>query len=88
MLSGVAASEERRKGMYSYYDLKPLCDQIHQEKLREAEYRHLALQAKTEREPQHEFGHIGVSWRSTLTPLLRGARRTGQAVARARKETA
>lgn len=74
--------------MQTYYDLKPICNQIHQEKLQEAENQRLARQAKTNREPQDGLRRIGLAWSSTLTLLLHGVRTAGQAIARARKGTA
>ena len=74
--------------MQTYYDLRPLCEQIHQEKLQEAERQRLARQMKAEREPQAGSRHVGVAWKSTLASLLRGVRITGQMIARVRKGTA
>ena len=57
--------------MYCYYDLKAIADQLHQEKLREAQERHLAKQARACREPC-DPRWLGLVWRNPLA-MLRGA---------------
>jgi hypothetical protein len=74
--------------MYSYYDHKSYADQHYEERLGEARGRHLAEQARTNREPQDGSRHLRVAWSNALATLLRGASRTAQAMASAMKGTA
>ena len=75
--------------MQTYHDLRPLCDQIHQEKLQEAERQRLVRQMKARREPREGgLRRAGLIWSGTMTPLFRGVKTTGRAVARAMRGTA
>lgn len=72
--------------MQSYYDLKPLCDQLHQERLREIKNQRYAKQMKAGYESQEGLQRVGFAWSNTMTKLLHWVRITRQAmVARAMK---
>ena len=55
--------------MYCYYDLKPLADQLHDEKLREAHERHLAKRAKAARESCRARSRVGFVRAGVFGPL-------------------
>ena len=74
--------------MQTYYDLKPLCDLLHQEKLQRSEQQRLVRKVKAEREPREGSRRPGAAWSNALRPVLHGARTTGQMVARAVRGTA
>jgi hypothetical protein len=59
--------------MYTYFNLKALVDQLHEEALHEAHERHLAKQARAHRKQHSEQSQVvGLAWASVLS-LLRGA---------------
>jgi len=58
--------------MYTYFNLKALVDQLHEEALHEAHERHLAKQVRADREEHSEQSRVGLAWASVLT-LLHGA---------------
>jgi hypothetical protein len=61
--------------MYGQYELKAFIDQRHGEAFREAQTRRLANQARSD-DQTRGLRRVGLVWRSTLAPLLRGARLT------------
>lgn len=74
--------------MQPYYDLKPLCDQIHQEKLDEAERQRLARQMKTDHRP-HRLQRLEAGWKGAPGLLISVAKGVAaQMIARARRGTA
>lgn len=75
--------------MQTYYNLRRLCEQLHQEKLQEAASQRLVRQVKARREPREGgLRRAGLIWSGTMTPLFRGVKTTGRAVARAMRGTA